>query len=110
MNFNSQTLTAKVDKAWDKGLALLTEQILNDANEYVKVDKHPLEMSALTHSIPKDGRIVWQTPYARRQYWEIRTAHTDVNPKATWRWFEVAKSVKMRTWERQAERLMEMNL
>ena len=110
MNFNPRTLTAKIDRAWDKGLAMLTEEILQDANQYVKVDKHTLEASAQLHSRPDLGRIIWKTPYAKRQYWEIRTAHKDVNPNASWKWFHVAKSKHMKKWERQAERLMEMNL
>ena len=110
MNFTAATLTAKVDKAWGKALPLLTEEIMNDAHQFVKVDKHTLEMSALTHSRPQEGKIIWQTPYARRQYWEIRTAHKDVNAKATWKWFHVAKSHLMAKWARQAQRLTEMNL
>ena len=110
IKFDGNRVMAKVDKAWDKGLAILTEEILNDSNQYVKVDKHTLEMSALTHSIPKEGKIIWQTPYARRQYWEIQTAYKDVNHNATWKWFHVAKAKHLQKWVRQAGKLMEMNL
>ena len=110
IKFDKNTVCARIDKAWDKSLAILTEEIMNDANQYVKVDKHTLENSALIHSIPKQGKIIWQTPYAKRQYWEIKTAHTDVNPNATWKWFHYAKSKHLQKWVRQAERLMEMNL
>ena len=110
IKFNGATVAAKVDKAWGKALPILTEEILNDANQYVKVDTHTLEMSALTHSRPQEGIIIWQTPYARRQYWEIQTAHKDVNAKATWKWFHKAKAELMAKWERQAQRLTEMNL
>lgn len=110
IKFNQQKVMARIDNAWDKGLAILTEEIMNDANQYVKVDKHTLKNSALIHSVPKQGKIIWQTPYAKRQYWEIKTAHTDVNPNASWKWFHVAKSKHMQKWARQAERLMEMNL
>ena len=48
----------------------------------------------------------WQTPYARRQYWEIRTAYKDENPRATWKWVHVAKSKYQEKWTRQAARLM----
>lgn len=109
-NFNGNTLTAKIEGAWNKSLALLTEEILNDANRYVKVDKHTLEQSALKHSKPQEGKIIWQTPYARRQYWAIPTAYKDVNPNASWKWFHVAKANHLQTWIKQAERLMEMNL
>ena len=110
MNFNANTLTAKVDKAWDKGLAILTEEIKNDANEYVKVDRGMLRASSEIHSIPKEGKIIWQTPYAKRQYWAIKTAYQDKNSNATWKWFHVAKSKHLQKWVRKAEKLMEMNL
>lgn len=110
IKFNGDNVAARVTGAWDKGLAILTEEIMNDSNQYVKVDKHTLENSALIHSVPKEGKIIWQTPYARRQYWQIQTAHKDINPNASWKWFHVAKSHHLEKWLRQAQRLMEMNL
>ena len=59
-----------------------------------------------THSDFKRGIMQWVTPYARRQYWEIRTAYQDVNPRATWKWVHVAKSKYQEKWVRQAARLM----
>lgn len=104
--FNGDRVMAKISSAWDRGLPQLTEEILNDSNQYVKVDKHTLEESALRHSRPQDGVIIWKTPYARRQYWEIQTARKDANHMATWKWFHVAKVARMRIWERQAQRLV----
>lgn len=103
-------IKAKVQGAFKKGLGILTKEIMNDCNQYCKVRDGALEASALTHSIPKEGKIIWQTPYAKRQYWAIRTAITDINPLATWKWCEVAKMNHLDKWEKQAQRLMEMNL
>lgn len=110
INIPRGTVVARVESAFQRGLPILTEEIMNDCNQYVKVRDHALEQSAITHSRPQEGKIIWQTPYARRQYWEIRTAYTDVNPNATWKWAEVAKSKCLNKWQRQAQRLMEMNL
>ena len=110
VNISKHAIEAKVQGAWNKGLALLTEEIKNDCNQYVKVDSHSLEQSADIHSRPELGLIIWQTPYARRQYWEIRTAYTDENPNATWKWCEVAKQRHKEQWSKQAQRLFEMNL
>lgn len=110
INISKHAIEAKINGAWKKGLPILTEEILNDCNQYVKVDSHQLEQSALIHSRPQEGLLIWQTPYARRQYWEIQTAYKDVNPKATWKWCEVAKKNHFDQWQRQAQRLMEMNL
>ena len=98
---------AKVDGAFQKALAPLTEEILNDCNQYCKEDTGALIESSHIHSKTQDGKIVWQTPYARRQYWQIRTAHKTVNPGATWRWCEHAKRRHLTQWQQQAQRLFE---
>jgi hypothetical protein len=110
INVSEAQIAGKLNSAWDKSLAIMTEEIMNDMNQYVKVDTHALEQSAITHSVPSQGLIIWQTPYARRQYWEIETAHTDINPNATWQWGEVAKQQCSDKWAAQAQRLVEMNL
>ena len=110
IRINQPVVEAKIKTAWKASLAPLAEEILNGCNQYCKEDTGALIASSLIHSIPKEGKLIWQTPYARRQYWEIRTAHTDVNPKATWKWCEAAKRACSDTWQRQAQRLLEMNL
>lgn len=110
IQINKSAVQTKVMTAFEKGLPLLSEEILNDCNQYCKEDTGALIASSLIHSVPAEGKLIWQTPYARRQYWEIRTAHTDVNPKATWKWCEVAKRFRLKTWTRQAEKLMRGNL
>lgn len=110
IRIDKSAVRAKVEGAWDKGLAILTEEIKNDCNEYCKWDQGYLNRSADIHSIPAEGKIVWQTPYARRQYWEIQTAYKDTKPKASWKWCEVAKMHHRDQWQRQAQRLLEMNL
>lgn len=110
INIDKHAVEAKVKGAWEKGLPLMSNEILNDCNEYCKEDTGMLIASSLTHSVLPEGKLIWQTPYARRQYWEIRTAHKDVNPKASWRWCEVAKTAKKAEWAKKAEKLLEMNL
>ena len=110
IEINKAAVEAKIKGAWDKGLALLSEEILNDCNQYCKEDTGALIQSSLIHSRPKEGKLVWLTPYAKRQYWEIRTAYKDKNPKATWKWCEAAKVACREKWRLQAQRLMEMNL
>ena len=110
IRINQPVVEAKIKTAWKESLAPLAEEILNSCNQYCKEDTGALIASSLIHSIPKEGKLIWQTPYARRQYWEIRTAYTDVNPKATWKWCEAAKKARLPIWEKQAQRLLEMNL
>jgi hypothetical protein len=110
IRINTHAVQVRVEDAFKAGLPQLSEEILNDCNQYCKEDTGTLIASSLVHSRPQDGLLIWQTPYARRQYWEIRTAYTDVNPQATWKWCEAAKQHRLSQWNRQAQRLTEENL
>ena len=103
VKIDKSAVAAKVEGAWGKGLALLTNEIMNDCNQYCKEDTGMLIASSYIHSDLNNGKLVWQTPYAARQYYEIRTAHTDVNSEASWRWCEVAKANHKERWGRQAQ-------
>lgn len=110
INIPKSAVIAKVTGAFQAGLPQLSEEILNDCNQFCKEDTGTLIASSLVHSKLDEGKLIWQTPYARRQYWAIRSAFKTVNPGATWRWCEYAKQRHKARWERQAQRLMEMNL
>jgi hypothetical protein len=102
-NIDENKISVKIDAAWESGLEMLSSQILKDCNKYCKEDTGMLIMSSYIHSDLKHGRLIWQTPYAARQYYEIRTAYKDVNNNATWRWCEVAQKNHQKRWEKQAE-------
>ena len=110
IHVDKHAVVARVETAFKKGLPLLSNEVLNDCNQYCKEDTGMLSASSIIHSVLEDGRLIWQTPYARRQYWEIRTAYADVNPHASWKWCEVAKRLHLSQWERQAQKLFEENL
>lgn len=103
IQIDANSIKAKIDDAWESGLEMLASQILRDCNMYCKEDTGMLIMSSYIHSDLKRGRLVWQTPYAARQYYEIRTAYHDVNANATWRWCEHAKNLHADDWGRQAQ-------
>lgn len=109
IKFDKNTTTFKITNTFNSKLGMLASEILNDCNQYCKEDTGMLIASSYIHSRLDEGKLVWQTPYARRQYWEIRTAYKTVNPNASWRWCEVAKQKHLRQWTRQAQRLMEMS-
>jgi hypothetical protein len=103
IEINENSIRAKIDNTWQNGLEMLSSQILRDCNMYCKEDTGMLIMSSYIHSRLKEGLLIWQTPYAARQYYEIPTAYTDVNPQASWRWCEVAKQNHLAEWGRQAQ-------
>ena len=100
-------VTTTVQTSWKKGLAHLSEEILADCNEYCKEYTGALIQSSLIHSRPADGKLIWQTPYARRQYLEIQTSRT---PGRTWKWCEAAKMRWRERWAKLAERALRDNL
>jgi hypothetical protein len=98
---------AKVTTAWKESLLPLSAQILEDCNQYVKVDQHTMESSSYSASDLRNGKLVWDTPYAKRQYWEIKTSLT---PGRTWKWCETAKRKHKADWQKLAERLLRSKL
>lgn len=89
-------------------LPALSEEILADCNEYCKEDNHILIDSSIEKSKPEKGLLIWETPYAKRQYWEIKTSLT---PGRTWKWCETAKRRWCKTkWSKKAERGLKDNL
>ena len=107
IQINETKLQIKMDNVWKNGLAELSSEILNDCNEYCKMDTGLLIASSYIHSKLEEGKLIWQTPYARRQYYKIRTAYTDNgHPKATWKWCEAAKARHQRDWARAAQAIL----
>ena len=103
IDISADHIIAKIDDQWETGMEMLASQVLKDCNRYCKEDTGMLIMSSLIHSDLKKGKLVWQTPYAARQYYEIPTAYKDVNANAAWRWCELAASLHRADWDRQAQ-------
>lgn len=100
---------AKVMGAWKESLLPLSSQILQDCNQYVKRDTGTLELDSVAQSAGtlKDGKLVWDQVYAKRQYWEIKTSLT---PGRTWKWCETAKRKHKADWQKLAGRLLRSKL
>lgn len=105
IKIDQNAVVARVMGKWNDALPKITEEILNDCNEYCKRDQGTLIASSYLHSDFRRGIMRWQTPYARRQYWEIPT-NLSGDPKRTWKWVHVAKSKHLQQWIRQAAILM----
>ena len=97
----------KIETAWNGAMTPLANEILDDCNQYCKEDSGTLIASSLIHSDLAAGKLVWQTPYAKRQYWGIQTSLT---PGRFWKWCHYAKAKHAAQWERQAQILMRSRL
>ena len=84
----------------------VAEQVLNDGNEFVKVDQGTLRDSGRVE--PYDGvqAATWNTKYAARQYY-TGTPSKDVNPNASLQWAEKAKRKYKSDWETVAQKAFE---
>ena len=107
-NINANTIKVKIDNTWQSGLEMLSAEVLKDCNRYCKEDTGALIISSYIHSRLKEGKLIWQTPYAARQYYEIRTAYKDVNSNASWRWCEVAKKLHGADWAKIAQEVVRL--
>lgn len=102
-DINADKIVYKIDRTISNHMGMLSSMILKDCNKYCKEDTGALMISSYIHSDLDKGLLIWRTPYAARQYYEIRTAYTDVNSQAQWRWCEVAKQNHKDRWAQQAQ-------
>lgn len=96
--------SAKLAQAW------LTNEVAKDSEPYVPFAKSTAQHKGgtLNASVLVDideGNVEWNTPYARAQYYGKPNKNTSKHPKATMRWFEAAKGVKLNTWLRGVKKM-----
>lgn len=103
---NIPLIKLKVNSAWKKTLVPLAEQALTDCNYYVRQQTGALRSSSLTASIPREGLLIWNTPYAKRVYY-TGSPSKEVNPNASLMWCEKAHAERGRDWQKIAQRLFD---
>ena len=100
LDFNESAISTKINNRLGKAQFLLDQQVIKDSNLYCPEDTGDLQDSAIIGQQP--GTIVWDSVYARRQYYEDNNKSRDKNPRASMKWFEVAKSENLKQWEKLA--------
>lgn len=70
VEFDVNSLDAKIQNNISKCQKVLDAQILKDSNRYCPLDTSTLQKSAILHSVIGSGRICWDTPYARKLYYD----------------------------------------
>lgn len=78
---------------------ILDQQVLKDSNYYAPMDTSELIRSSLRMSMIGQGLLMWDTPYARRLYYnpQYNFSH-EKNPNAGGLWFENAKANHLSDW------------
>lgn len=95
--FDMVGILDSIEQANCEAIAIMGEQVLADSNYYCKKDQSMLIDSSLSNSDLESGVIVWDTPYAQRQYY-LESAHTDKNPNAQMMWAHKARDVYVDQW------------
>ena len=92
-------LQGTIDKRTQKGQVILDEQVLKDSNFYAPLDTSELINSSIRASQIGNGLIIWDTKYARINYYGAdRNFSKDKNPNATYAWYEAAKANHLQDW------------
>lgn len=97
VTLNKIAVMKRIKKATAKGQVAMSTQALKDANRYVKKDSGILEASSIKSSKLKDGLLIWDTIYAKRQYY-LGSASKDVNPMARKMWAAFAATNHGKQW------------
>ena len=101
IDLNIQGITQKAERAREKGQFALDQQILKDSNYFIPKDTGNLEASSLLATQFGTGEVVWNTPYARKLYYNPQYNFSkDSNPNAQGLWFETAKAIHAHDWTR----------
>lgn len=104
-HFDLPKMLSKSKSAKDKLQMAYSMQVLKDSNKYGPLRDGFLIASGLTYSNLSTGMLKWQTPYARRLYYNPQfNFSTDKNPLAGGLWFERAKKQHSGDWERLVKR------
>lgn len=110
IEINKAAISQRVAAVWQKSLFPLSEQALKDCNLYVKMDQKTLRASSEIKMLPYRCQLVWDTPYAARQHYEIPTASKDENPNARWYWTRYAKNHHKESWLKIVQKCFKENL
>ena len=94
-----QRALEKKKKNIERAQKWLDNEVLKDCEPYVPFDTGALTRSGNVNSQLGSGEVIWNTVYARYQYYGNgfnfqRTHH----PQACSQWFEVAKAAKLNSW------------
>lgn len=99
IDFDPDNVAAKIKADSTRAQKILDARVLQDSNFYCPMKNGILQKSGIVHTVIGSGRVVWQTPYARRQYYGESFDHSQGrNPNARCKWFEAAKAKNLKLW------------
>ena len=107
VEFDLNKLLAKYRSRAKTAQIVLDESVLKDTDAYVRYRTGVLARSARTASRIGQGAIIYDTPYAKKVYYDESGYVTkDVHPLATSKWFEESKKKNEKKWMSAVERIL----
>lgn len=100
------SIKTKIKNDIDEINPILSQQVLVDCNYYCKQDQGGLINSSLTSSYTEKGELIWDTPYAKKQYY-LGTANKDANENASKMWCHKARARFGKDWSKQTQKALE---
>ena len=98
---DGKIIRAKVVQRLESAQGYLDNLIIRDSNYFCPKETSVLQKSAIINTTMGSGLLIWQTPYARKQYYGEQLDHSKQrNPNACARWFEAAKARWYSKWVR----------
>ena len=77
----------------------LDAMVIKDSNYFCPQETSVLQKSAIINTVMGSGLLIWQTPYARAQYYGEQFDHSKQrNQNACSKWFEAAKARWYTRW------------
>jgi hypothetical protein len=93
-------MRSKVSANKERGQKVLDMTVIKDSGRFVPFESGTLEKSAMGSSKIGSGLVVYNTPYAKSQYYGKFDHTKNKHPQATRLWFEAAKAENLEKWIR----------
>lgn len=107
VEFDTVKLIRKYQNRAKVAQRILDESVLKDTDKYVRYRTGVLARSAQTASRIGAGAIIYDTPYAKRVYYdEASNVTRDTHPLATPKWFEESKRKNEDKWMQAVEKIL----
>jgi hypothetical protein len=99
VEFNMNTAIVNREAILAQRQFALDTQVLQDCQTYCPEADGTLKASGVTFSRPGQGFVGYNTPYAKRLYYNPQFNFSkDKNPNARGKWFEEAKARNLPKW------------
>lgn len=92
LDTDGKIIKAKVVQRFESVQGFLDALVIKDSNYFCPKETSVLQKSAIINTVMGSGLLIWQTPYARAQYYGEHFDHSQQrNLNACAKWFEAAK-------------------